>query len=197
MPSKPHIVFLSVLMLMLVSVTTYAQSLKDAKVVLRSGNWKVLRTTDPMKDTTSCTGIYKENYSVQLTSETLYIGVQGGIEGVTLRFGDKPARGLRLAQEMEKRIRSLILSGSEFSELSGSTRLRYQVSTLVSGIKTDEIDLAGYDAALAYIRAGCASGADPAPQQGPSAVGTLCAPALVERMQAQGLKEEQISSMCR
>jgi len=132
-----------------------AQSLKDAPVVFRSGNWKVIRTVDPMKDTTTCTGIYKDDYRVQLTDGKLFIGIQGGIETVTLRFGEKPAQDLRLAKDMEKKIRSVIITDSEFSELSGSERLLYQVSTLVGSSKTNEIKLAGFEEALANIQSGC------------------------------------------
>ncbi len=176
----------------------FAQSLKNATVAFRAGDWKVLRTVDPMKDTTNCTGIYKENYAVQLTSDTLFIGIQGGIESVTLRFGEKPARGLRLAQEMEKKIRSIVITGSDFSELTGSGRLRYQASTLVSGIKSDEIQLAGFEEALANIRSGCPLQAEAqTATKTSSPMGTLCTGTLVERMRAQGIKDDQIQNVCR
>jgi hypothetical protein len=175
-----------------------AQGLRDAKVAFSSGNWKVLRSTDPMKDTTNCTGIYKENYSVQLTPEKLFIGIQGGIQSVTLRFGEKPARGLRLAEDMEKKIRSVIISGSDFAELVDSDRLRYQVSTLVSGIKTDELDLTGLRAALENIRSGCPiqAGTSAPAESRASLTGSLCSAVLVSRMKAQGLKDEQIFAIC-
>jgi len=92
---------------------------------------------------------------VQLTDGKLFIGIQGGIETVTLRFGEKPAQDLRLAKDMEKKIRSVIITDSEFSELSGSERLLYQVSTLVGSSKTNEIKLAGFEEALANIQSGC------------------------------------------
>ena len=133
----------------------YAQSLRDATVVFRAGNWKVLRLVDPMDDTVRCTGIYKDDYRIQLSPDNLFIGIQGGIETVTLRFGDKPAQKLRLASEMEKKIRSAIITGAEFEELNGSKRLLYQVNTLISGIKTGEINLDGFDEALSNIRSGC------------------------------------------
>jgi len=132
-----------------------AQSLKDAPVVFRSGNWKVLRTVDKMNDKTDCTGIYKEDYGVQLTEDTLFLKVQGGVEAVTLRFGDKPAQKLRLAKELEKKIRSVMLTDSEFAELTGSGRLIYQVNTVLDSVKTNEINLSGFEEALANIQSGC------------------------------------------
>jgi hypothetical protein len=185
-------------LLLVGTIHSHAQSLKDAKVAFKAGNWKVVRSIDPMKDTASCTGIYKENYTVQLTPDSLFIGVQGGVDTVTLRYGDKPARGLRLAQEMEKKIRSVILSGNDFNEIAGSGRLRYQVSTLVSGIKTDEIDLDGFEDALSNIRAGCSLQTEVAVQPKASPPeGSMCTGLLVERMRVQGIKDVQIQAICR
>ena len=175
-----------------------AQGLKDAKVALVTGNWKVLRSTDPMKDTTNCTGIYRDNYSVQLTPDRIFIGIQGGIRSVTLRFDDKPAKSLRLAEDIEKNIRSLIISGSEFAELSDSLRLRYQVGTLVSGIASGDLDLTGIRQALESIRSGCPTQANSESAQSRSqAGGPLCSSVLVERMKSQGIKDDQILAMCR
>ena len=110
-----------------------AANLGDAKVAFSSGNWKVLRSTDPMTDTANCTGIYKDSYSVQLASDALFIRMQNGIRSVTLRFGAKPAHAMRLATGMEQRLYSVRISGSDFAELIDSERLRYEVLTLVSG----------------------------------------------------------------
>lgn len=182
----------------LCSFGVQAQGLKDATVALKSGSWKVLRSIDPMKDTVSCTGIYKNDFSVQLSPENLFITVSGGIQGVTLRFGDKPAKPMRLAEDMEKKIRAVIISGADFAELSGSGRLRYQVATLVSGVKTDEIDLTGFEEALDSIRSGCPVQAEAAPPQKPATVaGSLCTSALVERMRSQGLKDDKIQAICK
>lgn len=129
--------------------------LTDAQIAFKSGNWKVLRSIDLMKDTVDCTGIYKDNYGVQLTNDTLFVSVKGGLESVTLRFGDKPARPLRLAKKMEKDIRSIIISDADFSELLENDRLRIQASTLVSGIANEDFDLSGIKGALESIRANC------------------------------------------
>jgi hypothetical protein len=184
--------------LSLVPIVGAAQGLKNATVAFTAGNWKVLRSIDQMKDTVNCTGIYKDNYQTQLTRDTLYIGVQGGLESVTLRFRDKPARSFRLAEKMEKEIRSIIISGSDFSELLESDRLRFQASTLVSGIKTDDLDLTGIREAQESIRSGCPI--DPAAaavgRTAPSS-SSLCSAILASRMKAQGLRDEQIAAICR
>ena len=176
-----------------------AQSLRYAKVAFLSGNWKVLHPADPTKDTTGCTGIYKEDYSVQLKPDRLSIRIEGGIESVALRFGEKPAQGARPPDETEKKIRTVIISGPDFDELVDSERLRYEVSTPRSGNKTGDLDLTGLRAALANIRSGCPvqAAAGAAAESRPSLTGSLCSTVLVSRMQAQGLKDEQIVAVCR
>lgn len=181
-------------------------SLKDAQVAFKSGNWKVLRSIDSMKDTVDCTGIYKDNYGVQLTEGTLFVSVKGGLESVTLRFGDKPARSFRLAEKMEKEIRSIIISGTDFSELLESNRLRIQASTLVSGIANEDFDLSGIKDALESIKASCpiqASSTPTASSEKPSLpisekpAQPACSDVLVSRMKAQHLKEKQILAICK
>lgn len=180
--------------------------LKDGQVAFKSGNWKVLRSIDSMKDTVDCTGIYKEQYGVQLTNDTLFVSVKGGLQSVTLRFGDKPARSLRLAEKMEKDIRSIIISGTDFSELIESDRLRIQASTLVSGIANEDFDLSGIKDALESIRANCPiqASATPATKAEKPALPVtekasppVCTDLLVSRMKAQGLKEKQILAICK
>lgn len=94
---------------MLIITQASAGSLKDAKTAFKSGNWKVLRSTDPMTDSTRCTGIYKENYGIQLVGDSLYVTIRGGIQSITLRFDENPPRGLRLAEKMEKDVGAVII----------------------------------------------------------------------------------------
>jgi hypothetical protein len=129
--------------------------LKSATKVFEAGGWSVLRDVNMMTDKTDCTGIYKGNYKIQLSEDSLYISIGGGIESVTLRFGDEPPRSLRLAESLEKKVRAVIITGSDFESAMSSPRLRYQVGTLVSGIQQGEIDLTGARAANENIKAGC------------------------------------------
>lgn len=175
-----------------VSATAFAQSLRDAETALTVGNWKVLRTIDQMNDSVRCTAIYNNDYSIQLSKDTLYLAVQGGVQGVTLRFDDNPANRLRLATDMEKRIRSVIISGREFSQLTGSSRLRYQVATLFRGSADGDIDLNGLPAALDSINRQC-------PIEGTALAkpaSASCAPSMISNMRAQGLTIAQIDAIC-
>jgi hypothetical protein len=175
-----------------------AQSLEDATPVYKSGVWTVLRTVNQMSDATVCTGIYKDNYGIQLTGDKLYINVKGGISSVTLRFGEDAAKPLRLATEIEKKIGSLILEGSDFYEAMRSTRLRMQVGTLVRGIETIDLELTGIDPTVANIGSGCPIG------EGAHAPGAAqkrkpksqCTKELIARMKKQGIGADQIEAIC-
>lgn len=176
----------------------FSAGLADAQIAYKSGNWKVLRSIDTMNDTVNCTGIYKENYGIQLTKDTLYVSVRGGLRSVTLRFGEKPARPLRLAEDMEKRVDSIIISGTDFAELLEGDRLRIQASTLVSGIATEDLDISGINSALENISNGCPIQPNVATTKKTEKGSTpSCTEILVTRMKAQGLKENQINAICK
>jgi hypothetical protein len=187
---------------MLIGTQAVAGNFKDAKTVFKSGNWKVLHATDAMTDNTTCTGIYKENYGIQLVQNRLFVTVRGGIRGVTLRFGDNPPRKLRLADKMEKDIGAVIISGGDFSELLQSNRLRVQILTF-SDIEEVDLDTTGIQAAVENIQAGCPIQADfsenqvaatPASQTAPE---SACSPALIAKMKAAGVKEAQVRNICK
>ena len=184
----------------LMSATTlsFAAGLKDAKPVFQSGNWTVLRSTDSMTDAPRCTGIYKNNRRIQLKQKKLFVGIHGGIEGITLRFGDNPPKSTRLPEEIEKKMNVVIISGSDFSELTGSNRLRLEVLTLLQGIADEDLDLTGIQAAVENIGSGCPDQPQPAsvsvPKQAVSE--NLCSDELVKKMKANGLKAAQIKKIC-
>lgn len=175
--------------------------LKNSAIAMKSGNWKVLRSLDAMTDKVQCTGIYKENYSIQLAQDELYVSVSGGIQGVTLRFDEQSPLSMRLATKMEKEIRSVIISGTEFTQLTQSKRLRLQVSTLVSGLHNDDLDLTGLNEALQSISTNCPVVPPPEKaiekvEQKASSPQLTCSEMLITKMKKQGLKEKQIRAIC-
>lgn len=107
---------------------------------------------------------------------------------------------------MEKEIRSIIISDTDFSELIESNRLRIQASTLVSGIVNEDFDLSGIKDALGSIKASCPVqvGSTPAvSSEKPSLpiserpTQPACSDVLVSKMKAQGLKAKQILAICK
>lgn len=129
--------------------------LADAPIVFKSGEWSVHKNTDVMTDKVSCTGIYKSEYGIQLTEDKLFISVRGGLKGITLRFGNQPAEGLRLASEMEKQVDAIMIQNNDFTKALGSSRLRAQVLTVLGNMRNYDIDLNGISAAVKNIRSGC------------------------------------------
>ncbi|MET4574984.1 hypothetical protein [Ottowia thiooxydans] len=178
-----------------------AQGLKNAQTVFTAGKWKVVRDIDKMTDKVDCTGIFNNDYSVQLTEDTLYMGFSGGLQGVTLRFDDQAPSPLRLANETEKKIRTVVISGREFVEALKSTRLLVQVSTLVGGVKMQEVDTTDMMAALDNIKAGCPIAATPiTPKREVGAeqsVSGSCSPELIERMKKAKISASQIELACK
>jgi translation initiation factor 1 (eIF-1/SUI1) len=177
------------------STAAVAEGLKDATVAFRLGDWKVLRSSDLMTDRASCTGIYKDNFGIQLNSDDLYIRIDGGIESVTLRFDDQPPTKLRLATPMEKKLRSIDVSGSDFAKLKTASRLRYQSMTLVSGIQSGEIDLTQLGRVLDNIAAGCPASTISEKSEALQK-NKACSAEVVARMKDQGFPEQKISAIC-
>ena len=199
------------------SFYTFAQGFKSDKVSLVSGNWTVYRNINPMTDKVSCTGLYKNNPSIQLSQDNLYVKIQGGLESVTLRFGESPAQPLRLAQKIEKSLGAVDINGTEFSQALQNDRLRVQVLTLVRGVALEDMDLSGIKGAIDHIRNGCPTvgtiGPTPAPMPAPpppkvavaavppaAATNTptapMCPMPLLTRLRAAGVTEKQLEIAC-
>lgn len=171
----------------------------DGTVTYKSTNWKVVRSIDTMNDKVTCTGIYKDNHAIQLTPTTLYVTVNGGLETITLRYGDNAARSLRLPQDIEKKINAIIIKDVDFAELVDTNRLRVQASTLVRGILTLDMDISGITGALEHIKSGCpisAQSAAPTSTVTEKSAGS-CSATLVSRMKAQGLDANKIKDICK
>lgn len=176
----------------LIGAAATAGTLAGAPVVFRSGEWSVLRTIDQMTDKTSCTGIYKDEYSIQLTDDELYVKVRGGVKGVILRFGDQPAEKLRLATKSEETISSIDIEGNEFTKLLGSTRLRMQVMTVLRTVVDFDIDLTGMAAAVENIRADCPG----PPVETKSAEASACGDKVIARLREKGVAQDVIKFAC-
>lgn len=180
------------------SVAATAQGLQNATPTLKTGNWTVLRNVDGMNDKIICTGIYKDNYRVQLTKEALYVRIPGGLEGIVLRFGDDPARPLRLPLKLEKEVGAVIFELGDFHAALATPRLRVQVGTLVRGVHFDDLDMTGAREAHAHITDGCPPAAGGASVARPSSESrSLCSAVLIQRMQAAGLSAQQVGDICR
>ncbi len=160
-----------------VSPQILAQGLKGAKVASVAGNWTVYRSLGPISDKITCTGLLKGDVKAQLVANSLYVPVSGGIQSVTLRFGENAANAMRLPQKMEKDVRALIIEGADFQSAVESMRLRGQVLTLVSGVFTFDLDMAGISEALENIRGDCPIQPEPVAKKTPPETTAAVSPA--------------------
>lgn len=175
------------------TVTAGAQSLASSPVIFRSGAWEVHRSTDPMTDATVCTGIYKNNFGVQLGENMLTIAVPDGVKNVQLRFEDADPQPSRAATHSEFKNNRVEITDGDFHALIDSSRLRYQVTTAANSVVTGDIDLGGVFQVHDNVRAGCAGN----PIVSANApVHDECTPALRDRMSHKGIAAQDIEEIC-
>ncbi len=177
------------------------------EVAFKSDNWTVVRSSGLFSKGVECTGTYKDDKGIQLSVDGLSVHLNGELKSITVRFDDKPARPVRYASRMEQNLRSVQISGGDFSELLASSRLRVQSTTASSGIVSEDVNLAGIKDAYASIKNGCAmpaaavaAPAAAAPAMAPSAKqpnAPTCSDEQITRMEEQGLKTKQIVAICR
>lgn len=142
--------------LLCTSLCAAAQSsLLDAPTTFTSGDWSVRRQVDAMTDAVRCTGIYKGEPMVQVSSQGFYIRIRGGIQSVTLRFDNDPPQQMRLPTRMEKQVSAIILEGAEYEKALASKRLRYESLLLIRGMASGDVSLEGLQEAVEHIKAGC------------------------------------------
>lgn len=178
----------------LVSATLVAHAgLEDAPTVFQLGKWKVLRNVDSMTDKASCTGIYDENYGVQLSKNALYLKPQGGVQGFSLRFGNSPANSMSRASDMERQLGVVVIDKKNFNRLLRSNRLRAEVLTFSGDLLGFDFDLRGINESLDYVRNRCA--AEPASALAPQEAST-CPDELRSKIRTAKLSAAQIAAVC-
>ena len=124
--------------------------------VFSSGKWHVVQKLDSMTDKKTCTALYQAGWTIQGTSDSMYVnlGGRGGVKAYQLRIDDEPADSLRLASKMEKQISAVDLDHS-FARVYNSKRVRLQISTILRDIVVEDIDTTGFKDAVDYIKSNC------------------------------------------
>ena len=105
-----------------------------------------------MTDKVTCTGIWRDEYRVQLNAEAFYINRkgQGGVDAYHVRIDDAPAKEMVLATRTERDISAIMLKN--IAELVRAKRLRVSgISILQSAIEL-YLDIADIAEAHAAIR---------------------------------------------
>jgi hypothetical protein len=123
------------------------------KEVFRSGEWVVMESMNPMTDKASCVALHNGNWKIQANPGKFFISLRGrgGVEGYVLRFGDAPAEEVRLANDSEKKLSSIIIE-KEFDRLLASDRLRVQVLTILQNTVFEDIGLNGFKASVEHMK---------------------------------------------
>jgi Pyruvate/2-oxoacid:ferredoxin oxidoreductase gamma subunit len=140
---------MSILAALIAGSVSSATGAEKPESLSEVGNWEVARTRDAMTDKISCTAYHKKNRMVQVSRTALYIDYRrrGGVSGYQVRFDDAPASRLRLATDKERLMSVIILPPSEVERALKSKRLRVEGLTVVNTGISEDIDLAGIEAA--------------------------------------------------
>lgn len=200
--SRNALCFTVAILLPLFFTNAYGK-LTDAPTVFRTGDWRVVRDVNKMTDKVECTGLLGAGYDNQLTEAEFFVGFKGGVKSLTLRFGEKPAKPLRLASELEKYTQSAIISGGDFNELLEVERLRVQALTILDSVLLKDLNVRGIREVINNIKSGCpllpesskASVVVTVPQK--NTEDSTCTKQIMDRMRSANIKESQISLVCK
>lgn len=171
-----------------------AQSLSDSPIVLQSGAWAVHRIQDPMTDASVCLATYGHQDGVQLGAGMFSITTIEPVKKVQLRFDDDSAQSARAATHSEFKNNRIEITGSDFSTLLDSRRLRYEATTISNATLSGDIDLNGAYVAHGNVAAGCAGNPINTPKP---AASDNCTQELRQRMTDQGIPPANIDKICR
>lgn len=129
--------------LLVVISASVAGNAKMAKVGPPTGPWQMYSEQDAMTDKTSCIAYYNDDPNIQLTTKSLAFSYRGrgGVSSYTLRLANDTPLGLVLASDVEKHIGAVLIEGDTFKRVMAYPRLRMRVSTLVSGLVDEDLDL--------------------------------------------------------
>lgn len=173
----------------------------SSKTVYRSGNWYVVRSTQPVTGAVACTGFYMGQGGVQLGRDSLLIKTADEVKSVSLRFGEQPARAARALDPNERQMGAVMVAGADFELMRRGKSLALELVT-AKGNESHSLKLEGLDAALKNIDAGCplpaaSARAERAQQQARAkAQASRCTPEGVEKQRAMGVPEWRIAARC-
>lgn len=144
-------------LLAIAAVPAQAKLQGERVFTTEDGKWEVIRDVDSFTDEVSCTVAYVEDNGIQAAGDELYVTVKGGIRGYQMRQDDKPAGGMRIATDIEKRIDALVISEPWFEKIFEGDRLRIQVITWTNGLVNIDLNTANLQGAYETIPS-CESG---------------------------------------
>ncbi len=185
----------------LTSLAESQQSTPTRNVVLRAGNWYVVRSSQTAPGAPACAGFYMGQDGVELGKDKLVVKLPGEPKSIGLRFGDEPPRAPRAPEANERQARAVVLAGPEFEQLRRNKSVALDVTT-AQGRANPTFQLEGLNAAVKSIDAGCPVPAATVRAQRAvqkareKAQAQRCSPAGIARMREQGLNDLRIMSAC-
>lgn len=178
--------------------TADAGDLASSPVILRNGDWSVHRTHDAMTDSKVCTGVYKDNYDIQLSATALMIAIPDGLKSVRLRFDNEDAQDMRLPRGSESAIGAINIRGEDYQRLLRSKRLRFEALSTTDNVISGDLDLNGVNIIRSNIEAGCFG--NPinvvAPAAAPKSNVPECSDGARARMAQRGISAQDIVTFC-
>jgi hypothetical protein len=192
---------LAIALATLTSPAEAQQSTQTRNIVLRAGNWYVVRSNQTASGAVACSGFYMGQDGVELRKDKLVVKLPGEPKSIGLRFGDEPPRAPRAPDANERQTGAVVLAGADFEQLRRSKSVSLDVAT-AQGRANPTLKLEGLNAAVKSIDAGC-----PVPaasvraeralqKKREKALAERCSPAGIARMREQGLNDLRIMSAC-
>ncbi len=130
------------------------------EIVQNIGPWNILKKTDPMTDAVRCLAIYQGNSQVQLTIDSLAIGLQrrGGVTRYQVRLDDDPASDLKDASESERDVGAVLFEGDELEKMLLAKRVRFQAVTLRWDKVNEDLDFSEIAAVREFLKSAACRG---------------------------------------
>ncbi len=142
-----------VIALIIMSSNTVFGQLATAERMLELSNWKVLRTKNSMTDKLSCVAIHRDNYSIQLKQDALYLSREGkgGVAIYQIRIDEAAATKSRRPGKIEQQLSTIILTKAEVQQLVGAKRLRVSGLSVLNSMINEDLDIDGIATAHAVL----------------------------------------------
>lgn len=119
------------------------------------GNWSVEKYTNNMTDEVKCTAFLKTNRNVQMTNNTLYVRVQGGVEGYQVRFGNMVAEPIRLPDDETDARLGLVALHSFIGKALETQRIRLSIIRTIGDPVELDLNTKGITESMSFIRNEC------------------------------------------
>jgi hypothetical protein len=142
-----------------------AMDVTSMKKIDTIGAWELRNGVDPFTDKVVCVLLNNGNPAYQATLHTFFIrneARRGRLASYKLRFDDDAPSGVRVVNEVEKKLNALALQLFDIGRLASASRLRLEIVSLSQHggggpiVYNVDLNVAGYDQARdSWRKSGC------------------------------------------